>query len=89
MYCLPDTEKLYRQALFHVAEEYDKCCDNDVVLKIAGTPQPKTAQIAREELDLPIDNDTFLRKYNGFIIDRLGDCDLMPGMINNAYMISA
>ncbi|XP_030750283.1 pseudouridine-5'-phosphatase-like isoform X2 [Sitophilus oryzae] len=72
-------EKLYREALFHVAELYDKKCSNHVVLKIAGTPQPMTASIAREELELPINNHTFLQLYNNFILERLGDCDLMPG----------
>ncbi|XP_050308979.1 probable pseudouridine-5'-phosphatase isoform X2 [Anthonomus grandis grandis] len=76
---LLDTEKLYREALYYVSSLYDKDCTNEIVLKIAGTPQPITAKIAIEELELPITNDTFLGLYNGYIHEKLGDCDLMPG----------
>ncbi|CAG9768517.1 unnamed protein product [Ceutorhynchus assimilis] len=74
-----DTETLYREALQRIADIYDKDCNNDVILKIAGMTQPMIAETIIEDFDLPVDVKTFLDQYNGFIDTRIGHCDLMPG----------
>lgn len=64
-----------------VAGSYGKEYTLDVKVKILGTPEPDTAKIAVEEMQLPITPDEFLAKYKPRCLELLQNPNLMPGII--------
>lgn len=76
---LLDTEKIYEQLIREIAQSFDKPYPFDVRLKLMGTTEQKTAEIAVADLGLPITVPEFLKIFaeKGNIM--LADTDLMKG----------
>lgn len=75
-----DSENVYNQVISEIARTYGKEYTIDVKLKILGTPEPDTAKIAVEQMQLPLTPDEFLSVYKPRCLELLQNPDLMPGI---------
>lgn len=76
---LLDTEKIYEKIVENLAQKYGKPYPWDVRMKILGTTERRTCEIAVKELDLPCTVDDFQRQFKQSCLDNLADVYLMKG----------
>lgn len=62
-----------------IAKSYGKSYPLDVRMKILGTTEQRTAEIAVNDLKLPISIGEFHKKFNDLGYQRLGDAPLLRG----------
>lgn len=74
-----DSEGVYNRVIGDIARSYGKEYTVDVRIKILGTPEPSTAKIAVEEMQLPITPEQFLEIYKPMCLESLKNPSLMPG----------
>lgn len=58
-----DSEKAYDKMISTIANKFGKEYTVDVRMKILGTPEPITAKLAVDEMQLPITPEEFLKEY--------------------------
>ncbi|KAF5299205.1 hypothetical protein FQA39_LY02378 [Lamprigera yunnana] len=76
---LIDSEKVYDIIISNIARKYGKEYTNDVRMKLLGTPEPITAKLAVQEMQLPITAEDFLAEYTEGTLTHLRNPDLFPG----------
>ncbi|KAL3282542.1 hypothetical protein HHI36_005722 [Cryptolaemus montrouzieri] len=76
---LIESESIYNKILCEIAASYGKTFDLRIKLKILGTPEPDTARIAIEEMNLPLTVEEFLKVYRKRVDEELTNPVLMPG----------
>ncbi|XP_044750800.1 probable pseudouridine-5'-phosphatase [Coccinella septempunctata] len=76
---LIESESIYNKILSEIAASFGKVYDLQLKLRILGTPEPETARIAIEALNLPITRDEFLKVYRQRVDEELTNPVLMPG----------
>lgn len=76
---LIESESIYNKILTEIAASFGKVYDLRIKLKILGTPEPDTARIAIEEMNLPLTTEEFLKVYRKRVDEELTNPILMPG----------
>ncbi|XP_045471895.1 pseudouridine-5'-phosphatase-like [Harmonia axyridis] len=76
---LIESESVYNKIICEIAADYGKVYDLKTKLKILGTPEPDTARIAIEEMNLPLTCEEFLKIYRKRVDEELTNPVLMPG----------
>ncbi|KAM7353155.1 pseudouridine 5'-phosphatase-like Gs1l isoform 2-T2 [Cochliomyia hominivorax] len=76
---LPDTEPVYEEVIRQIAQSYNKTYPIEIRLKILGTTEPRTAEIAVTDIGLPISPQEFLEKFHELCRTLLTNCPLKPG----------
>ncbi|KAG5670555.1 hypothetical protein PVAND_000809 [Polypedilum vanderplanki] len=76
---LLDTEKIYEKIVEDLAHKYGKTYPWDVRMKILGTTERRTCEIAVNELKLPCTVDDFHKQFKQSCLDNLADVYLMKG----------
>lgn len=83
LYCfLPrftDTEPVYEEVIRQIAQSYNKPYPIEVRLKLLGTTEPRTAEIAVTDLGLPLTPQEFLEKFHALCQKGLSQCPMKPG----------
>ncbi|KAM7353154.1 pseudouridine 5'-phosphatase-like Gs1l isoform 1-T1 [Cochliomyia hominivorax] len=76
---LLDTEPVYEEVIRQIAQSYNKTYPIEIRLKILGTTEPRTAEIAVTDIGLPISPQEFLEKFHELCRTLLTNCPLKPG----------
>lgn len=76
---LTDTEPVYEEVIRQIAQTYSKTYPIEVRLKLLGTTEPRTAEIAVTEIGLPISPQEFLEKFHKLCRPLLANCLMKPG----------
>lgn len=76
---LSDTEPVYEEVIRQIAQTYNKTYPIEVRLKLLGTTEPRTAEIAVTDLGLPITPQEFLEKFHVLCRKLLANCPMKPG----------
>ena len=76
---LLDSEKVYEALIGSIARKYGKVYTEEVKMKLLGTPEPITAKLAVQEMELPITVEQFLEEYTEATRIHLRNPDLFPG----------
>ncbi|CAH1155230.1 unnamed protein product [Phaedon cochleariae] len=79
---LIESEAIYEKIARDIAKEFGKKYTKDVKIKVMGTPEPETARIIIQELELPLTPEEFLAKYEVKVREDLKSPKLMPGAEN-------
>lgn len=79
LFALADTEPIYEGIVGDIAHLFGKPYPHDVRLKVLGTTEQLMAQIAVEELDLPITTGEFHRLFTELCRKRFLNLSLMDG----------
>ena len=74
-----DTEHIYEKIIRDLAASYGKPYPWEVRMKILGTTERRTCEIAVAELGLPCTVDEFHKQFIQACLDNLGDAFLMRG----------
>lgn len=56
-----------------------------MMLSVAGTIERETARISIESMELPLNIDEFLDKFNKYSNEAVAACPLMPGTFKHKY----
>ncbi|CRL06017.1 CLUMA_CG018983, isoform A [Clunio marinus] len=76
---MPDTEKIYEKAVENIAKKYNRPYPWDVRMKILGTIERRTCEIAVKELKLPCTVDDFQRQFVQITLKNLENVYLFKG----------
>lgn len=76
---ITDTEPIYEEIVRQIAASFGKPYPFDVRMKILGTTEQRSAQIAVQDLRLPITVDQYLKKYHKLCGELLGNAPLLKG----------
>ena len=82
-----DSESIYDEVIQEIVGQYGKVYSLDVRLKVLGTPEPETARIIIEELQLPLTVEEFIKVYKPLCEKELGNPVILPGK-NEMNLIS-
>ncbi len=63
-----------------IAKSFGKPYPFDVRMKILGTTEQRTAEIAVNDLKLPITTNDFIKRFDKLGRERLGDVPLLRGI---------
>lgn len=74
-----DTEKIYERIIENLAKSYNRPYPWDVRMRILGTTERRTCEIAVKELDLPCTVDEFHRQYQLSCLKNLENVFLLKG----------
>ena len=77
---LEDTEKIYERIIENLAKSYNRSYPWDVRMKILGTTERRTCEIAVKELNLPCTVDELHRQYKLSCLKNLRDVNLLKGI---------
>ncbi|CAG9807303.1 unnamed protein product [Chironomus riparius] len=76
---LLETEQIYEKIIRDLAASYGKPYPWEVRMRILGTTERRTCEIAVAELGLPCTVDEFQKQFSQSCLDNLGNCNLMNG----------
>ncbi|CAD6999353.1 probable pseudouridine-5'-phosphatase isoform X2 [Ceratitis capitata] len=76
---LLDTEEVYEEIVRQIAGSFNKSYPHDVRVKMLGSTELKSAQIAVSELELPISVEEYLSIFTKKCKEMLGHSPLMKG----------
>jgi pseudouridine-5'-monophosphatase len=76
---LLDTEKIYENIVAELAKKHNSPYPWDVRMKILGTTERRTCEIAVKELNLPCTVESFHDEYVKTCVKRLGNVHLLKG----------
>ncbi|XP_014088525.1 probable pseudouridine-5'-phosphatase [Bactrocera oleae] len=76
---LLDTEVVYEEIVRQIAGSFNKSYPRDVRIKLLGTTEQKSAEIAVNELELPITVEEYLKIFSNKCKEMLGNSPLMQG----------
>lgn len=79
---LVDTEKIYEKIMHDLAKKYQKPYPWDVRMKVLGTTERRTCEIAVKELNLPCTVDDFHKQFIEICLKNLGTAYLFKGLLN-------
>lgn len=68
-----------------IAKKYDREYPWDVRMRILGTTEQRTAEIAVNDLKLPIATAEFTNQFNDLGRKRLGEATLLRGNVTNYH----
>lgn len=71
MFARVDTEKIYEKIITDMAKSYNKPYPWDVRMRILGTTERRTCEIAVKELNLPCNLEDFHNNYKAECLKRL------------------
>jgi len=74
-----ETEQIYEKIIRDLAASYGKPYPWEVRMRILGTTERRTCEIAVQELGLPCTVDDFQKQFSQSCLDNLGNCNLMKG----------
>ncbi|XP_063703798.1 pseudouridine-5'-phosphatase-like [Culicoides brevitarsis] len=69
-------EGVYRE----ICEKFKKSFVSDVRLKILGTTEQNSCRTVIADCQLPCSETDFMRDYKSLTLERLGNCELLPGV---------
>uniref|UniRef100_A0A1B0C303 Uncharacterized protein n=1 Tax=Glossina palpalis gambiensis TaxID=67801 RepID=A0A1B0C303_9MUSC len=75
----PDTEIIYEEIIRQIAQEYGKTLPFEVRIKLLGTTNRRTYELAVEELKLPISVEEFGKKFEKLTFEKMTDVKMKPG----------
>lgn len=78
---MKDTEKIYENIIKDLAKQYKREYPWEVRMKILGTTERKTCEIAVKELNLPVNVDEFHRQFRLSCFKNLSNVHLFKGII--------
>ncbi|XP_054082878.1 probable pseudouridine-5'-phosphatase isoform X2 [Zeugodacus cucurbitae] len=76
---MPDTEVIYEEIVRQIAGSFNKPYPRDVRVRMLGTTEQKSAQIAVNDLELPITVEEYLKIFTNKCKEMLGNSPLMKG----------
>lgn len=76
---LTDTEAIYEEITRQIARVFGKPYPHDVRMKILGTTEQRSAEIAVNDLKLPISVNEYLDRYQKLSNQLLGNPPLLTG----------
>uniref|UniRef100_A0A0A1WZV0 Probable pseudouridine-5'-monophosphatase n=1 Tax=Zeugodacus cucurbitae TaxID=28588 RepID=A0A0A1WZV0_ZEUCU len=74
-----DTEVIYEEIVRQIAGSFNKPYPRDVRVRMLGTTEQKSAQIAVNDLELPITVEEYLKIFTNKCKEMLGNSPLMKG----------
>lgn len=83
-YIISDTEPVYEKIVSDILKTFNKPYPLETRLRVLGTNEFKTCEIAVNELKLPITADEFFIKFRKLCDERLGNSDLLGGKGRNS-----
>ncbi|XP_037882649.1 probable pseudouridine-5'-phosphatase isoform X1 [Glossina fuscipes] len=75
---LLDTEIIYEEIIRQIAQEYGKTLPFEVRIKLLGTTNRRTYELAVEELKLPISVEEFGKKFEKLTFEKMTDVKMKP-----------
>lgn len=83
-YIISDTEPVYEKIVSDILKTFNKPYPLETRLRVLGTNEFQTCEIAVNELKLPITADEFFIKFRKLCDERLGNSDLLGGKGRNS-----
>lgn len=80
-FLFPDTEHIYENIIREIAKSYNKPYPWEVRMRILGTTERMTAEIAVRDLELPITVDEFMNRFSEIGRKRLAHVQFLEGQL--------
>lgn len=75
-----DTENVYPTMFEDICKKFNKALPHETRVKCLGVTERKSCEIVVEDVKLPCTVDEFQKDFQELTVQRLANCDLLPGV---------